>query len=76
MTDSPGVVGGGIALDRDARSAVHPDGDRAGYGDTLTWSDTDKPNRDLQPVEIQVDLDKERFYKMFVDLLKAETPRP
>ncbi len=48
----------------------------AGYGDTLTWSETDKPNRDLQPVEIQVDLNTERFYKMFVDLLTAETPKP
>ena len=47
-----------------------------GYGDTLTWTDTDKPTRDLRPVEIQVDLDTERFYKMFVDLLTAETPRP
>jgi inosine-uridine nucleoside N-ribohydrolase len=48
----------------------------AGYGDTLTWSDNDKPKRDVRPVEIQVDLDTERFYKMFVDLLTAETPRP
>lgn len=48
----------------------------AGYGDTLTWNDHDKPKRDLQPVEIQVDLDTERFYKMFVDLLTAETPKP
>jgi purine nucleosidase len=48
----------------------------AGYGDTLTWSETDKPKRDLQPVEIQVDLDTERFYKMFVDLLTAKTPKP
>ena len=48
----------------------------AGYGDTLTWNDRDKPKRDVQPVEIQVDLDTERFYKMFVDLLTAETPKP
>jgi purine nucleosidase len=47
----------------------------AGYGDTLTWSDRDRPNRDLQPVEIQVDLDTEKFYKMFVDLLTAPTPK-
>jgi inosine-uridine nucleoside N-ribohydrolase len=48
----------------------------AGYGQTLTWSDSDKPKRPVQPVEIQVDLDTERFYKMFVDLLTAETPKP
>ena len=28
----------------------------------------------LQPVEVQVDVDTERFYKMFVDLLTAQTP--
>jgi purine nucleosidase len=49
----------------------------AGYGDTLTWSENDKPKRDdLQRVEIQVDLDLDRFYKMFVDLLTSETPKP
>lgn len=48
----------------------------AGYGDTLTWTDNDKPKRNVQPVEIQVDLDTDRFYKMFVDLLTAETPKP
>jgi purine nucleosidase len=47
-----------------------------GYGDTLTWSDRDKPNRQVQPVEIQVDLDTEKFYKMFVELLTAPTPAP
>jgi inosine-uridine nucleoside N-ribohydrolase len=45
-----------------------------GYGDTLTWSDLDKPKREMPPVEIQVDLDTERFYKLFVDLLTAPTP--
>ncbi|MFZ3263691.1 MAG: nucleoside hydrolase [Terriglobales bacterium] len=48
----------------------------AGYGDTLTWGDNDKPKREVRQVEIQVDLDTERFYKMFVDLLTAETPKP
>jgi purine nucleosidase len=48
----------------------------AGYGDTLTWSENDKPKREVRQVEIQVDLDTERFYKMFVDLLTAETPKP
>jgi inosine-uridine nucleoside N-ribohydrolase len=44
-------------------------------GDTLTWFDQDKPKRAVQPVEIQVDLDTERFYKLFVDLLTAPTPQ-
>lgn len=47
----------------------------AGYGNTLTWTDHDKPKLDVQPVEVQVDLDKDRFYKMFVDLLTASTPQ-
>jgi len=46
----------------------------ANYGNILTWNDKDKPKLELQPVEIQVDLDTDRFYKMFVDLLKADTP--
>ena len=47
-----------------------------GYGDTLTWTDRDKPKRDVQSVEVQVDLDTDRFYRMFVDLLTAKTPGP
>jgi purine nucleosidase len=46
----------------------------ANYGDTLTWSDTNKPTPSPQAVEIQVDLDTERFYKLFRDLLSAPTP--
>jgi purine nucleosidase len=50
--------------------------DRGGnYGDTLTWSDKDKPTIEAGPVEIQVDLDLARFYKLFVDLLTAPTPK-
>jgi len=47
----------------------------ASYGNTLTWTDRDKPKLVLQPVEIQIDLDVEKFYKMFVDLLTAATPK-
>jgi purine nucleosidase len=46
-----------------------------GYGDTLTWSDRDKPKRAVQMVEVQVDLDTDRFYKMFVELLTGPTPQ-
>jgi inosine-uridine nucleoside N-ribohydrolase len=48
----------------------------AGYGDTLTWSGKDKPASAVQPVEIQVDLDTEKFYRMFVTLMTASTPAP
>jgi len=46
----------------------------AGYGNTLTWTEKDKPKPAGQLVEIQVDLDLERFYKMFVSLMSATTP--
>ena len=46
----------------------------AGYGTTLTWTDRDKPKLEVQPVEVQDDLDREKLYKMFVDLLTAPTP--
>ena len=47
----------------------------ASYGNTLTWTDVDRPKLEVQPVEIQDDLDTEKFYKMFVELLSARTPR-
>ena len=47
----------------------------ASYGNTLTWVENDKPKLDVQPVEVQGDLDLEKFYKMFVDLLSAQTPK-
>ncbi len=47
----------------------------AGYGNTLSWTEQDKPKIEVQPVEVQVDLDLDKFYKMFVDLLAAPTPR-
>jgi purine nucleosidase len=48
----------------------------AGYGSTLSWTERDKPKIVGPPVEVQNDLDTERFYKMFVDLLTAPTPKP
>src|ERR1700688_923183 len=39
----------------------------AGYGNTLTWVERDKPKLDVQPLEVQDDLDLEKFYKMFVE---------
>jgi purine nucleosidase len=46
-----------------------------GYGNTLSWVDRDKPIVEVRPAEVQVDLDLEKFYKLFVDLLTAKTPR-
>lgn len=47
----------------------------AGYGNTLSWAEKEKPNIAVQPVEIQDDLDAPRFYDMFVNLLSAPTPK-
>jgi inosine-uridine nucleoside N-ribohydrolase len=46
----------------------------AGYGNTLTWTDKDKSKFSVQPVEIQLDLDTEKFYRMFVSLMSLSTP--
>ena len=48
----------------------------AGYGNTLSWNEQDKPRVSGQPVEIQIDLDTQKFYKEFVDLMAAPTPKP
>jgi len=45
-----------------------------GYGNTLTWAADDKSHPATQLVEIQFDLDVERFYRMFTDRMKAATP--
>jgi purine nucleosidase len=46
----------------------------AGYGNTLTRASKDALRPSAQPVEIQVGLDTERFYRMFVALMTAPTP--
>ena len=46
----------------------------AGYGNTLTWTEKDKPKLTAQPVEIQLELDAARFYDIFVNLMTAPTP--
>ena len=47
----------------------------ANYGNTLSWTDKDKPKAEMQAVEVQDDLDLEKFYKLFVELLSAPTPK-
>ncbi len=46
----------------------------AGYGNTLSWDEHDKPKIVGQPVTIQMDLDKNKFDQMFVDLMRGPTP--
>jgi len=47
----------------------------AAYGNTLTWTEKDNPMLGARLVEIQLDLDLARFNRMFVDLMKAPTPK-
>jgi purine nucleosidase len=47
----------------------------AGYGNTLTWNDKDNPRAGAQPVEIQMDLDTEKFYRFFISLMSGPTPQ-
>lgn len=47
----------------------------ANYGNTLTWPQDRKPALKVQPVEIQLDLNNQKFYGLFVALLTATTPQ-
>jgi purine nucleosidase len=46
----------------------------AGYGDTLTWAPGQQPGLGEVLVEVQHDLDKDKFYREFVELLSRPTP--
>lgn len=48
----------------------------ASYGNTLTWSEKGGARADAGLVEIQFDLDTEKFYKMFASAMMAPTPKP
>ena len=65
-----------IITKRDVRYMAVDTEHGAGYGNTLTWGEGDKPKLPVRHVEILVDLDLERFNHMFVELMKAPTPAP
>lgn len=44
------------------------------YGNTLVWTEQTRPHMGERIVEVQDDLDKEKFYKEFVHLLTSPTP--
>ncbi len=46
----------------------------ASYGDTLVWAPGSQPGLGEQLVVVQEDLDKEKFYKEFVELMARRTP--
>ena len=41
------------------------------YGDTLSWTEANRPKVKLQPVHVWVDLDNRKFDEMFVALMKG-----
>jgi purine nucleosidase len=48
----------------------------AGYGNTLTWAANENPTLGHRLAEVQFDLDAEKFYRMFISLMTAPTPKP
>ena len=46
----------------------------ANYGNTLVWAEGYQPNQGEVRAEVQVDLDREKFYREFVDLMSRPTP--
>ncbi len=46
----------------------------ASYGNTLTWPPGKQPGAGEPLVEVQQSLDREKFYKLLVDLLTRSTP--
>jgi inosine-uridine nucleoside N-ribohydrolase len=45
------------------------------YGDTLTWTEANKPQTGVRLVHAQTDLDLPKFSKMFVELMSAPSPK-
>jgi len=46
----------------------------AGYGNTLVWAPGNEPGAGEILVQVQEDLDREKFYREYVELLTRETP--
>ena len=47
-----------------------------GYGNTLTWTGSDRTKFPRQSVEIQIDLDTGKLYRTFIDRLRAPIQTP
>lgn len=48
----------------------------AAYGNTLSWPPGKQPGKGEQLVDVQQTVDREKFYKLFVDLITRPTPAP
>ncbi len=60
-----------IITKRETRSMSVDTSRGAGYGNTITWTEEEKPRLAGPPVEIQLDLDVAKFNEMFVRLMSA-----
>jgi purine nucleosidase len=45
-----------------------------GYGETLVWAEGNQPGLGERLVHVPTDLDREKFYRMFTDLMTRPTP--
>jgi len=43
----------------------------AAYGNTLSWSANDKPKLPVRQLKVLVDLDNDKFNRMFIGLMRA-----
>ena len=43
----------------------------ASYGNTLSWTEAEKPISPPRPVHVQTEVDTQRFYRMFVERMQA-----
>jgi len=46
----------------------------ASYGNTLMWTPGSNPGMGEQPIDVNLDLDKQKFYDMFVNLMTSTSP--
>jgi inosine-uridine nucleoside N-ribohydrolase len=64
-----------IITRHEARYMSVDTGHGAGYGNTLTWSEKDPAHLRTGIVDVQFDLDTQKFYRMFTQLMTSPTPR-
>lgn len=48
----------------------------AGYGNTLVWTQNNRPETEVRSVRVQFGVNVSRFDKEFVDLMSRTTPKP
>ena len=46
------------------------------YGDTLSWTEAEKPITPPRPAHVQIEVDTKRFYRMFIERMQAASNVP